>query len=188
MAAPVAPSPSRFCRRSSSSPRSSTASRTRRTGPRSRRPSSTGTCTSESFPEIARAFLLNVKIFCIAEAFILVFALAARRAAQPARPGLLPDPRARDRLRRLLPRRADDPRDRPARLRRAGARDRGRPDLDDVLGDRLARPHLHGVRLRGLPRRDRVGAPEPGGGGALARAHARRRRSPRSCCRRRCGA
>ena len=46
----------------------------------------------------------------------------ARRAAQPAGAGLLPDPRARDRLRRLLPRRADDPRHRPARLRRAGAR------------------------------------------------------------------
>src|SRR5262249_52682037 len=29
-----------------------------------------------SFPEIARAFKLNVKIFCISEAFILVFALA----------------------------------------------------------------------------------------------------------------
>jgi len=29
----------------------------------------------DSFPEIADAFLLNVKIFCIAEAFILVFAL-----------------------------------------------------------------------------------------------------------------
>jgi polar amino acid transport system permease protein len=29
----------------------------------------------DSFPEIARAFLLNVKIFLIAEAFILVFAL-----------------------------------------------------------------------------------------------------------------
>jgi polar amino acid transport system permease protein len=28
-----------------------------------------------TFPEIARAFLLNIKIFCIAEAFILVFAL-----------------------------------------------------------------------------------------------------------------
>lgn len=28
-----------------------------------------------SFPEVARAFKLNVKIFCIAEAFILVFAL-----------------------------------------------------------------------------------------------------------------
>jgi len=29
----------------------------------------------ESFPDIARAFLLNVKIFLIAEAVILVFAL-----------------------------------------------------------------------------------------------------------------
>jgi len=29
----------------------------------------------DSMPEIARAFLLNVKMFCIAEVFILVFAL-----------------------------------------------------------------------------------------------------------------
>ena len=29
----------------------------------------------DSFPEVARAFLLNVKMFCIAEVFILVFAL-----------------------------------------------------------------------------------------------------------------
>ena len=43
-------------------------------------------------------------------------------------------------------------------------------DLDDVLGDRRARPRLHRVRLRGLPRRDRVRAPEPGRGRALARA------------------
>ena len=31
---------------------------------------------SDSFPEIAHAFLLNIRIFCIAEALILVFALA----------------------------------------------------------------------------------------------------------------
>jgi polar amino acid transport system permease protein len=30
---------------------------------------------TSTFPEIARAFLLNIKIFCIAEVFILVFAL-----------------------------------------------------------------------------------------------------------------
>ena len=30
----------------------------------------------DSFPEIAHAFLLNIRIFCIAEALILVFALA----------------------------------------------------------------------------------------------------------------
>ena len=34
----------------------------------------------------------------------------------------------------------------------------------------LARPRVLGVRRRGLPGRHRVGAPEPGGGGALARA------------------
>ena len=42
-----------------------------------------------------------------------------RRDAEPARAGVLPAARARDRLRRLLPRHADDPRDRDARLRRA---------------------------------------------------------------------
>ena len=46
------------------------------------------------------------------------------------------------------------------------------PTSTTLLGDRLARARVHGVRLRGLPGRDRVRAPEPGGGGALPRAHA----------------
>ena len=33
------------------------------------------TIFKESFPEILRAFELNIKIFCVAEVFILVFAL-----------------------------------------------------------------------------------------------------------------
>ena len=39
------------------------------------RRSSTGTSSRSTFPEIAHAFRLNVKIFSIAEVFILVFAL-----------------------------------------------------------------------------------------------------------------
>lgn len=75
-----------------------------------------------TFPEIARAFGLNIKIFCIAEVFILVFALflAVLRSLPGA--GVLPVARARDRVRRPLPRHHDDPCDRAARLRRAGAR------------------------------------------------------------------
>ena len=38
-----------------------------------------------TFPEIARAFLLNVKIFCIAEVFILDLRALARGVAEPAR-------------------------------------------------------------------------------------------------------
>ena len=51
-----------------------------------------------------------------------------------------------------------------------------RADVDVFWGDRRARARLHGVRLRGLPRRDRVGAPVAGGGGPVARADPRRRR------------
>ena len=71
-----------------------------------------------SMPEIARAFLLNVKIFLISEAFILPLRARAGCHSQPARAGVLPAARARHRLRGLLPRRADDPRDRSARVRR----------------------------------------------------------------------
>ena len=98
------------------------------------RRSSTGASSRARCREIARAFQLNVKIFCIAEVFILVFALAARGDPEPAGAGVLSAARARDRLRRLLPRRADDPRDRDARLRRAGAPAEARADLDDASG------------------------------------------------------
>ena len=46
----------------------------------------------------------------------------------------------------------------------------GVPTRRVFWGDRRARPDLHGVRRRGLPRGHRVGAPEPGRGGPLARA------------------
>src|SRR5213083_679011 len=44
----------------------------------------------DSLPEISRAFLLNVKIFCIAEAFILVFALLLAVVRSLPGPAALP--------------------------------------------------------------------------------------------------
>ena len=61
-------------------------------------------------------------------------------------------------------------------------------DRPDLLGERRARARLHGLRLRGLPRGDRVGAPEPGGSRALARPDAHARRSATSSSPRPCGA
>ena len=82
-----------------------------------------GRIFKSSFPEIARAFLLNCKIFSIAECFILVFALLLAVLREPPGAGLLPAAGPRDRVRRFLPRRADDPGDRDPRLRRARAAD-----------------------------------------------------------------
>ena len=96
----------------------------------------------------------------------------ARRAAEPAGAGVLPAPDPLGRVHGRLPRDPDDPAHLPARLRRAGAADQRRAALAVLLGRGLARARLLGVRGRGLPRGDRIGASEPGGGGALARAHA----------------
>ena len=73
----------------------------------------------------------------------------------------------------LFRERPDDPRHLHPRLRRAGAPAPGSPHRPALLGDRLARPRVLRVRRRGVPSGDRVGAPEPVGGRALARTHAR---------------
>ena len=133
-----------------------------------------------SFPEIARAFKLNVKIFCIAEV------LDPRRsrsllAVLRSLPGPVFFP-----LRVIAIVYADFFRGVPTILVIAvlgfGApalAAAGRADVDDVLGHRRARARLHRVRLRGLPRRHRVRASEPGGRGALARADALPGTAPR---------
>ena len=106
-----------------------------------------------SMPEIARAFLLNVKIFLIAEALILRFALALAVIRSLPGPVFFP-------LRVLGIAYADFFRGVPtilvircsgSGLRRCSS---WRPALDDVLGNRRAGPRLHRVRLRGVPRRD----------------------------------
>ena len=101
--------------------------------------SSTGTSSASTFPEIARAFRLNIKIFSIAEVFILVFALFLAVLRSLPGPVFFP-------LRALAIVYADFFRGIPTILVIAilgfgapGARAQLRPDLDDLLGDRLAR-------------------------------------------------
>ena len=142
----------------------------------------------ESFPDILEKFATNVKLFLLAEVFILVWGLALAVLRSLPGPGLLPAPAPLGRLHRHLPRDPDDPARLPARLRRARAAARGVPTSAVLLGSRLARARLLGVRRRGLPGRDRLRAPEPGGGGALARASTASRRSATSSSRRRSGA
>ncbi len=98
---------------------------------------------------------------------------AHRRRADAARPRLLSVAPGGHALRRPLPRAAAHPRPSPARLRRARAAAAGPADRRPLLGLRRARALLHGLCRRGLPGRDRVGAPLPAGRGALARAHLR---------------
>ena len=73
--APAAPSPSRSSRRPSSWSASSTRSRTPPNWPEVKASFFNWDVYKSSFPGIARAFLLNVKIFMIAEAIILFTAL-----------------------------------------------------------------------------------------------------------------
>ena len=93
---------------------------------------------------------------------------ADRGAADPARPGVLPVPRARDRLRRPVPRRAAADRAVPDRLRGARAAAAGRADQRGRARHDHADPRLLRLRRRGVPRRDRVDPPLAAGGGALA--------------------
>ena len=123
-----------------------------------------------SFPEILRAFKVNVKIFCISEALILVFALVLAVIRSLPGPVFFP-------LRALAIVYTDLFRGIPTILVIA-LLGFGAPALQlswvptspIVLGDHCARARLHGVRLGGLPRGDRVGPPLAGDGCALARA------------------
>ena len=125
-------------------------------------------------PRSLDAFWLNVKLFLHRRGRSSSSPRCCSRccAALPG-PVFFPS-RARDRLHRPLPRHPDDPRDLACSASGCPALGlSGVPTLAVLLGRRRARARLHGVRLRGLPRRDRVGAPEPGRGRPLARALAR---------------
>ena len=123
-----------------------------------------------SLPDVWAGFQLNVKMMITAELLVLCFALGDRDRPWTAGPRSSTAARRGDRLHGLLPRHAADPRRVPRRLRPSRAPARG--DLEPLelrLRRDGAHARLHGVRDRGLPRRDRVGAPEPADGGALAR-------------------
>ena len=135
-----------------------------------------------SFPAVLDGFWLDVKLFVIVEVVVLVLALVVALTRTTRAPALFP-------LRLLATVYTDvmrgiptillvylvgfgvpalelsGPADRPggARRRRAGAL-------------------LRRLRRRGLPRGDRLRAPEPARRGARRRAHGRRRRCATSCC------
>ena len=96
-----------------------------------------------------------------------------RRSPGSSRAGVLPDPRACGRLRRPLPRRPDDPGHLHPRVRHSRARAARGADRPALLGRRLPRSRVLGVRVRGLPGGHRVRAPEPSGCRQIARADAR---------------
>ena len=93
-----------------------------------------------------------------------------RQPAHPARPGVLPVARPGHGLRRPVPRRAAAHRALPDRLRGARAAAAGRAHRRRRARDGHADPHLLRLRGRGVPGRDRVGAPVAAGGGAVAGA------------------
>ena len=139
---------------------------------------------------IPEAFLLNVKIFLVAELLILPFALLIAVLRSLPGPVFFP-------LRALAVVYTDLFRGIPTilviYLLGFGVPPSARwlPEETEFwsrLGSRRARARLLGVRVGGLPRRDRLGAPEPGRRRALARPLARAARFASSCCPRRCGA
>ena len=123
-----------------------------------------------SLPSILAGLWLNIRVLVVTEIGVLALGLliAVLRTLRGA--GVLPAARARDRLRRPVPRRAAAHRALPDRLRGAGAAAAGRPDRRRRARHDHADPRLLRLRRRGLPRRDRVGAPLPAGRRALARA------------------
>ena len=134
------------------------------------------------------AFWLNVKLFLIAEVLILPVALLLAVLRSLPGPVFFP-------MRALAIVYADLFRGIPTILvimmlgfGMPALGVSGVPISSVLLGGRRARARLHGVRLGGVPRRDRVGAPEPGGGRALARALAAGRRCVTWSCRRQCAA
>ena len=75
----------------------------------------------ESFPDILKAFWLDVRVFCIVEVAVLILGLVVALMRTVNGAGAVPAAAARGRLHRRLPRRPDDPAHLPDRLRRPGA-------------------------------------------------------------------
>ena len=74
------------------------------------------------FPAVLDGFWLDVKIFVVVEIAVLILGLVVALVRTTRAPALFPLRADRGRLHRRLPRRADDPRRLPGRLRRPGAR------------------------------------------------------------------
>jgi polar amino acid transport system permease protein len=127
-----------------------------------------GAIFTDAFPGIADAFLLNIRIFVIAEAIILVFALFI--AVLRSLPGRSSSRSARSRSHTPISSAGSRPSSSStSSASRAGAAALRRADLAALLGCRRARARLLGLRGGGVPSGHRIRPPEPGGGGAFAR-------------------
>ena len=76
----------------------------------------------DTFPDLVKAFWLDVKIFLIAVPCIFVLALLIALARNTRNPALFPAAGVRGDLHRRVPRHPGDPHDLPDRLRRTRAR------------------------------------------------------------------
>ena len=134
--------------------------------------------SASSFREIASAFLTNVKLFCIAEVDHPRLRALARRAARPPRARCSSRSgcsRSSTRTSSAASRRSCSSTCSASACRRSALP--GVPTSEFFWGDGRAGARLHGVRVRGVPGRHRVRAPEPERRRPLARPLARRSRS-----------
>ena len=127
----------------------------------------------DSFPDILHAFWLNVKLFCVAEVLILAAALLIAVLRRLPGPVFFP-------IRALAIAYTDLFRGIPTILvisilgfGMPALGLSGLPTSEFFWARRRARARVHRLRVRGVPRGHRLGAPEPGGRRALARPLAR---------------
>ena len=142
------------------------------------------TFLADSFPTVLKGFWVNVKLFMVAEALVLVWAMVIALVRSIPGPSCGAGPMAGHRLRRPLPGPARPRDDLPDRVRPAPVRAAGREqDVAVPAGRGGPDPRLRRLRGRGLPGRHRERPLEPDGRGTVAGAHpppddAVRRRSP----------
>ena len=141
-----------------------------------------------SFPTDPAKFVRNISIFCIAEVFVLLFALFLAVLRSLPGPVFTPLQDLLGRVHGRVPRHADDPRDPPARATGCPSLElQGVPTSEYFWAIVALVARLLRVRRRGVPGGYPIGASEPGRRGAVARALAAGSRCVTSSCRRRSG-
>ena len=123
--------------------------------------SSTPSVFTDSFPDILKAFWLDVRVFCIVEVVVLMLGLMVALVADDRRPGAVPAAAAR---RSSTPTSSAASRRAarlPGRLRDPGARPQRPADRAGRAGRDRAGAVLRRLRQRGLPRRAALRPPRP---------------------------
>ncbi len=141
-----------------------------------------------SFPEVAKGFWLDIKMFVVIEIAVLIVGLVVALARISRPPRAVPAAAPRGRLHQRLPRRPDDPRRLPDRVRRPRARALRPAHGPDRAGRHRARARLQRLRGRGLPRRASSPCTRASARPRSPAGSPRPRRCATSCSRRRCAA